>query len=74
MGNAMAAKTVANRRLTEELLEMANEMRKSGLLSKASYDKMIKRSFRGESETSEPEIQKSRVAGFRVRAKRRVPE
>jgi hypothetical protein len=39
----MAAKTVANRRLTEELLEMANDMRKSGVLSKASYDKIIKR-------------------------------
>jgi hypothetical protein len=70
----MAAKTVANRRLTEELLEMANDMRASGLLSKASHDKIIKRSFRGASETSEPGIQKSRAAGFRVRAKRRVPE
>jgi hypothetical protein len=39
----MAAKTTANRRLTEELLEMANDMRKSGLLSKTSYDKIIKR-------------------------------
>jgi hypothetical protein len=43
MREAMAAKTVANRRLTEELLEMANEMRKSGVLSKASHDKIIKR-------------------------------
>jgi hypothetical protein len=40
---AMAAKTTANRRLTEELIEMANDMRKSGLLSKAPYDEIIKR-------------------------------
>jgi hypothetical protein len=39
----MAAKTTANRRLTEELLEMANDMRKSGVLSKASYDKIVNR-------------------------------
>jgi hypothetical protein len=39
----MPAKTVANRRLTEELLEMANDMRKSGVLSKASYDKIVNR-------------------------------
>jgi hypothetical protein len=68
---AMAAKTIPNRRLTKELLETANDMRASGVLSKASHDKIIKRSFRG---TSEPGIQKSRIAGFRVRAKRRVPE
>jgi hypothetical protein len=37
------AKTAANRRLTKELLEIANDMRKSGLLSKASHDKIIKR-------------------------------
>jgi hypothetical protein len=43
MRGAMAAKTVANRRLTKELLEMANDMRKSGVLSKASYDEIIKR-------------------------------
>jgi hypothetical protein len=47
----MAAKTAANRRLTEELLEMANEMREGGLLSKASHDKIIKRLA---SKTSEP--------------------
>jgi hypothetical protein len=38
----MATKTTANRRLTEELIEMANDMRKSGLLSKPSHDKIIK--------------------------------
>jgi hypothetical protein len=37
------AKIAANRRLTKELLKMANDMRKSGLLSKASHDKIIKR-------------------------------
>jgi hypothetical protein len=55
----MAAKIAANRRLTEELLEMANDMRKSGVLSKASYDKIVKRlPFRGTSETSKPGIQR----------------
>ena len=43
MREAMAVKTSANRRLTEELLEMANDMLKSGLLSKASYNKIVKR-------------------------------
>jgi hypothetical protein len=42
MREAMA-KIAANRRLTKELLKMANDMRKSGLLSKASHDKIIKR-------------------------------
>jgi hypothetical protein len=42
MREAMA-KTAANRRLTRELLKMANDMRKSGLLSKASHDEIIKR-------------------------------
>ncbi|MEA2919236.1 MAG: hypothetical protein QOJ15_11317 [Bradyrhizobium sp.] len=49
----MAVKTSANRRLTEELLEMANDMRKSGLLSKASYDKIIERLVIPEREQSE---------------------
>ena len=74
MREAMAAKTTANRRLTEELLEMANDIRASGLLSEASHDKIMKRSFRGANETSESGIQKSRVAGFRARVKRRVLE
>jgi hypothetical protein len=43
MTEAMAAKITANRRLTEALLEMANDMRNSGLLSKASHGKIIKR-------------------------------
>jgi hypothetical protein len=42
MREAMA-KTAANRRLTKELLEIANDMREIGLLSKASHDKIIKR-------------------------------
>jgi hypothetical protein len=53
MREAMAVKTSANRRLTEELLEMANDMRKSGLLSKASYDKIIERLVIPEREQSE---------------------
>jgi hypothetical protein len=53
----MAAKIKANSRLTEELLEIANDMRERGLLSKASHDKIIKRSFRGAttSRTRNPE-------------------
>ncbi|HXO68909.1 MAG TPA: hypothetical protein VN838_08105 [Bradyrhizobium sp.] len=43
MREAMAAKPAANRRLTGELLEKANDMRKSGVLSKASYDKIVNR-------------------------------
>jgi hypothetical protein len=43
MRDAMAAKTAANRRLTEELIEMANDLRELGLLSKASHDRIIKR-------------------------------
>jgi hypothetical protein len=39
----MAAKIKANRRLTEELLETAHDMLASGLLSKTSHDKIIKR-------------------------------
>jgi putative transcriptional regulator len=39
----MATKTKTNRRLTEELLETANDMRASGLLSKASHDKITMR-------------------------------
>jgi uncharacterized protein YjgD (DUF1641 family) len=39
----MAAKIKGNKRLTEELLDMANDMRESGLLSKASHEKIIKR-------------------------------
>lgn len=39
----MAARTKTNRRLTEELLETANDMRASGLMSKASHDKITMR-------------------------------
>jgi hypothetical protein len=68
----MATKIKANRRLTEELLETANDMRGSGLLSKASLGKIIKRSFRS---VSEPGIHNHHGGyGFRARAKRRVPE
>jgi putative transcriptional regulator len=39
----MAAKTRTNRRLTEELLETANDMQASGLLSKAAHKKITMR-------------------------------
>jgi hypothetical protein len=39
----MSAKTKTNRRLTKELLETVNDMRASGLLSKAAHEKIIKR-------------------------------
>jgi hypothetical protein len=53
---AMAVKTAANRRLTEELLEMANDMRESGVMSKAAHDRIIKRLIiPARSKTSEPQ-------------------
>ena len=39
----MARKTKTNRRLTEELLETAQDMRASGLLSKAAHEKITMR-------------------------------
>jgi putative transcriptional regulator len=39
----MAKKTKANRRLTDELLETAQDMRTSGLMSKAAHEKITMR-------------------------------
>src|SRR5450432_1082008 len=39
----MAKKTTTNRRLTEELLETARDMRESGLMSKAAHEKITMR-------------------------------
>jgi putative transcriptional regulator len=39
----MATKAKTNRRLTEELLETARDMRASGLLSKAAHEKITMR-------------------------------
>jgi putative transcriptional regulator len=39
----MARKTKANHRLTEELLETAQDMRASGLMSKAAHEKITMR-------------------------------
>lgn len=39
----MAKKAKANRRLTEELLETAQDMRASGLMSKAAHEKITMR-------------------------------
>jgi hypothetical protein len=75
MREAMAVKTVANRRLTEELLEMANDMRASGLLSKASHEKIIKRHSGAGAKRASPEsITTIGGYGFRACAKRRIPE
>jgi putative transcriptional regulator len=41
----MATKTKKNLRLTKELLETAQDMRTSGLLSKAAHEKITKRHF-----------------------------
>jgi hypothetical protein len=38
----MAKKAKANRRLTEELLETAQDMRAGGLMSKAAHEKIVK--------------------------------
>jgi hypothetical protein len=74
---ALAAKTAPNRRLTEALLAMANDMRASGVLSKASYDKIIKRHVvpGDEAKRASPKsITTIGGYGFRARAKKRVPE
>jgi len=39
----MATKTKANRRLTEELLETAQDMRASGVMNRAAHDKITMR-------------------------------
>jgi putative transcriptional regulator len=47
----MVTKTTTNRRLTEELLETANDMRAKGLLSKAAHGKITMRHL-GEAPTA----------------------
>src|SRR3981081_1316521 len=47
----MAKKTKANRRLTEELLETAQDMRASGLMTKAAHEKITMRHL-GEGRTA----------------------
>jgi putative transcriptional regulator len=44
----MATRTKANHRLTEELLETAQDMRASGLMSKAAHEKITMRHLGGE--------------------------
>jgi hypothetical protein len=50
----MATKAKKNPRLIEELLEAAQNMRASGILSKAAHEKVIKRFTALESSRSDP--------------------
>jgi hypothetical protein len=50
----MATKAKKNLRLTEELLEAAQNMRASGMLSKAAHEKIIKHFTALESSRSDP--------------------
>jgi putative transcriptional regulator len=61
----MAKKTKANRRLTEELLETAQDMRASGLISKAVHEKITMRHF-GEGPTAST----ATLSGKEIRALR----
>jgi putative transcriptional regulator len=62
----MAKKTKTNRRLTEELLETAQDMRASGLMSKAAHEKITMRHFGEESTDSSPVV----LTGKEIRAMR----
>ena len=62
----MAKKTKANRRLTEELLEAAQDMRASGLMSKAAQEKITMRHM-GEGLTASTAVA---LSGREIRAMR----
>jgi putative transcriptional regulator len=64
----MATKTKANRRLTEELLETASDMRASGLMSKAAHEKITMRHL---GETPAPvsaKLSPAEIRSLRVKA------
>jgi putative transcriptional regulator len=62
----MATKTKTNRRLTKELLETAQDMRASGLMSKAAHEKITMRHL-GEEFSSSPTVA---LSGKEIRALR----
>jgi putative transcriptional regulator len=64
----MATKIKANRRLTEALLETANDMRASGLMSKATHEKITMRHL---GETAAPvsaKLSAAEIRSLRVKA------
>jgi putative transcriptional regulator len=64
----MATKTKTNRRLTEELLETASDMRASGLMSKAALEKITMRHL---GETPAPvsaKLSPTEIRSLRVKA------
>jgi putative transcriptional regulator len=61
----MAKKTKPNRRLTEELLETAQDMRSSGLISKAAHEKITMRHL-NDMPTASPTV----LSGKEIRALR----
>src|SRR6266480_3621575 len=62
----MAKRTKTNRRLTEELLQTARDMRASGLMSKAAHEKITMRHF-GERPTASKPVT---LSGKEIRALR----
>jgi|SRR5665213_547087 len=63
----MATKTKTNRRLTEELLETAQDMRASGLMSKAAHEKITMRHL-GEIPTASAALSGKEIRALREKA------
>jgi putative transcriptional regulator len=64
----MARKTTSNRRLTEELLETAQDMRTSGLMSKAAHEKITMRHLGGEFTSSPATLSGKEIRALREKA------
>src|SRR3954453_8923058 len=63
----MATKKKGNRRLTEALLETANDMRASGLMSKAAHEKITMRHL-GETAPVSAKLSPAEIRSLRVKA------
>jgi putative transcriptional regulator len=63
----MAKKTKTNRRLTEELLEIAQDMRASGLMSKAAHEKITMRHL-GETAATTVSLSGKEIRAMREKA------
>jgi putative transcriptional regulator len=63
----MAKKTKTNRRLTEELLETAQDMRASGLLSKTAHEKITMRHL-GEAASATAALSGKEIRAMREKA------
>jgi len=64
----MAKRKTTNRRLTEELLETAQNMRASGLMSKAAHDKITMRHLGEELRDSTVELTGKEIRAMREKA------